>query len=91
MWEGAEGASRIGGHHGKDFDMAVGEVDPVVDGIAGADGNLDPSSNRIMLKIVSKTVGSRSETWKVVEQPLPSFCGQGTQRGYDIQIDEEAI
>ena len=84
-------ALRIGGHYGKNFDVAVGEVDPVMDGIARADGNIDPSSNRIMLKIIGKTVGSRSEDRKVVEQAFPSFGRQCTQRGNNFQIDEEAI
>ena len=83
--------SRIGGHHGKDFDVAVGEVDPVMDGVARADGNLDPSSNRIVLEIVGKTVGSRPEAREMVEQAFPGFYWQGAQRGNDFQINEEAI
>ena len=71
--------------------MAVGEVDPVMDGVARADGNLNPPSNRIMLEIIGKAVGSRPEAREVVEQAFPGFCWQGAQRGNDFQIDEEAI
>lgn len=71
--------------------MAVGEVDPVMDGVARADGNLDPSSNRILLKVIGKAVGSRPEAWEMVEQAYPGFSWQGAQRGNDFQIDEEAI
>ena len=68
-----------------------GVGNPVMDGIAGADGNLDPSSNPIMLEIIGKAVGSRSEDRKVVEQAFPSFGRQCTQRGNNFQINEEAI
>ncbi len=71
--------------------MTVSEVDPVMDGVARADGNLNPSSNRIVLEIIGKALGSRPEAREMVEQAFPGFCGQGAQCGHDFQIDEEAI
>lgn len=44
-----------------------------------------------MLEIIGMAIGSRPEVREVVEQAFSGFYWQGTQRGNDLQIDEEAI
>ena len=50
------GFSGIGREHRKNLDMAVGEIDPVVDGKARADSNLDPPTNGVVLVVIGEPV-----------------------------------
>ena len=57
--------------------MAVGEVYPVVDGVAGADRNLDPSPDQVVLEIVGETVGGYLDVCEMGEKPLTKSCRRG--------------
>ena len=76
---------------GQNLDMSIGEIDPVMDGIAGENTDLDAAARGIAFMMVGVLIGRRTQIGKVTEQARPLLPGHGIEHGDHLQIDEQPI